>query len=311
MFALIIPVYKNQENIPSLLEAVKNINSELSNKVQIVFVVDGSPDNSFNILNSSLAEQPFESVLIELSRNFGSFQAIRAGLESVGATYYAVMAADLQEPPSLIIDIFKTLEKREYDLVVGQRESREDSFFSTLFSNIFWKLYRKIIFPSSPKGGLDVFGCNKVFRDHLLTFKESNSSLVGQLLWLGFRRKELPYARQKRLEGTSAWTLSKKIRYLLDSLFSFTDLPIMCLIALGVFSLLLSFGLICLVIFSRLIGQIHVPGYTTTISIVCLFAGLNSLGLGVVGIYAWRAYENTKERPLSVIMTKNNFLGSQ
>jgi polyisoprenyl-phosphate glycosyltransferase len=313
MLSIIIPVYKNEESIPSLINTLSDLHTTITKQIQIevniVFVVDGSPDMSSQLLRENLLSPDicFNSILVELSRNFGSFQAIRAGLEEIESDYYIVMAADLQEPPSLSVEMATTLSTNEYDLVVGSRESRQDGLFSTFSSNIFWTLYRQLVFHSCPAGGLDVFGCNKLFRDQLITLNESNSSLIGQLLWLGFRRKELLYNRQERQHGKSAWTLTKKVKYFMDSLFSFTDLPIIILLSIGFISLFVSFVLILLIITAKLTGSISVPGYTATMSIFCFFAGLNSLGLGVIGIYAWRAYENTKNRPLSIIMRKEKF----
>jgi hypothetical protein len=193
------------------------------------------------------------------------------------------------------------------DLVIGTRESRADPWLSRLSSSVFWSLYRRFIDRNMPSGGVDVFGCNRAFRDRLLTLAESNSSLVGLLFWLGYRRKVIGYARQPRVAGRSAWTLRKKLKYLFDSLFAFSDLPIRLLAFFGAMGLATSIVLSVVVLLARLLGLVSVPGYAATVLVVTFFAGLNSLGLGVIGSYVWRTFENTKGRPLAIVMQTDDF----
>lgn len=307
--SLIIPVYRNEESIDDLLAAITAMNERLERELEAVLVVDGSPDQSFQCLAERLPQCRFPSRLITHSRNFGSFAAIRTGLAEASGQHFAVMAADLQEPPDLIDQFFAALKTGECDVVIGTRDAREDPMLSQLPARVFWWLYRKFVQPSMPAGGVDVFGCGRSFRDHLLALEESNSSLVGLIFWLGFRRKEIPYRRQKRQHGKSGWTLRKKVRYLSDSLYSFSDFPVRLLVACGFAGLVLALGLGLVVLVARASGLIEVPGYTATVLIVLLFAGLNSLGLGIIGSYAWRAFENTKGRPLAVVLSRTEYRG--
>lgn len=310
MNSLIIPVYKNELNIPSLLSALEMMYYDLEQNLEVVFVVDGSPDSSYNLLNQSLSSQPFQSKLISLAKNFGSFAAIRVGLEEASGDYFAVMAADLQEPPELIIEFFQTLKEETHDVVIGTRNSRNDPLYSKYASNIFWYLYKKFVIKDMPSGGIDVFGCNKLFRNKLLELKESHSSLIAQIFWLGFRRKEILYDRKERQLGVSAWTFRKKINYMMDSIFSFTDLPIKILIRIGIIGTII-FGIVGVFVFiSKLLGLITVPGYASTFLAIGFFGTLNLYGIGIVGLYSWRIYENTKQRPLSIILDSKTFKGN-
>ncbi len=305
--SLIIPVYKNELNIPSLLDAIRNMHKELLNDLEVVFVVDGSPDKSYEILKNSLEKEIFSSKLVLLSRNFGSFPAIRTGLQVATGKYFAVMAADLQEPPELAIEFFKTLKNEPIDVAIGTRDGRDDPFLSQLASNLFWNFYKKFVVTDMPTGGIDVFGCNKAFRDSLLKLNESHSSLIAQIFWLGFRRKQVYYKRQERQLGVSAWTFKKKVTYMMDSIFSFTDLPIKLLTRIGALGIII-FGILGFITFiSRLMGFIAVPGYTAMFLAVGFFGAINLFGLGIIGSYAWRTYENTKDRPLSVILSLEEF----
>jgi glycosyltransferase involved in cell wall biosynthesis len=305
--SLVIPVYNNADSLARLLPACEGLSDQLGGDLEVVFVVDGSPDASHSSLQAQLPRVRFRSRLVLLSRNFGSFSAIREGLRVASGRYFAVMAADLQEPPELVLSFFRALAGEPIDLVLGTRISRADPPLSRLASSLFWWLYRRLIEPQMPRGGVDVFGCNREFRDRLLALPESNSSLVGLLFWLGYRRKLIAYARQPRLAGRSGWTLRKKLKYLFDSLFAFSDLPIRLLAFFGGLGLVTSATLSLVVLIARILGWVTVPGYAATVLV--FFAALNSFGLGVIGSYVWRTFENTKGRPLAIVMSAEDFSG--
>lgn len=307
MLSLVIPIYRNEGSLPELLQAVSGLNVGLQGNFEAVFVVDGSPDRCYEILRDRLPACEFRAKLALLSRNFGSFAAIRAGLELGEGEQFAVMAADLQEPPELVLQMAEVLRQEEIDVVVAAREGRQDPLLTRLPAEIFWGLYRRFVVPEIPPGGVDVFACNRAFRDQLLQLEERHSSLIAQIFWLGYRRKFISYTRQERKHGKSAWTLQKKLNYLMDSVFSFTDLPIRLLIRTGGGAAVLSglFGILVAVF--RLAGLIEVTGYAPTILIIIFFGSLNLFGLGIVGSYAWRTYENTKARPLRVVLQCHHF----
>ena len=307
LLTLVIPVYKNQDSLHDLLVAIERLSVRLDGALETVFVVDGSPDLCYEMLRDDLPRRPIRTKLVLLSRNFGSFAAIRTGLLHGNGERFAVMAADLQEPPELVLEMDRALRADDVDVVVGVREARHDPFLSRLPAQIFWGLYRRFVVHDMPPGGVDVFGCNREFRDTLLQLQESHSSLIAQIFWLGFRRKTLAYIRQPRAHGSSAWTLRKKVNYLMDSVFAFTDLPIRMLMRTGAFGAAVAalFGLA--VTIARLTGSISVPGYAMTAILIVFFSALNLLSLGIVGSYAWRAYENTKARPLSVALRVESF----
>jgi polyisoprenyl-phosphate glycosyltransferase len=311
MYSLIIPIYKNEANIPPLLEAIKFIESELDDTLEVVFVVDGSPDNSFLVLRDRLPGLFARSQLICLSRNFGAFAAIRAGLEVACGEFFAVLAADLQEPPKLVVQMFRTLKVGGCDVTVGERVKRDDPKLAVLASNVFWWLYRKLVFQEIPPGGVDIFGCNRKVRDQLVVLLERNSSLVGLLFWIGFRRTSIPYERAKREIGKSAWTFAKKWQYLLDSIYSFSDFPIVLLLRVGIAGVLISIVFAAVVLVDAIFNRIEVPGYAATMLAIMFFGALNLLALGVIGIYIWRTFENTKARPSFILRSQEVFESDQ
>jgi glycosyltransferase involved in cell wall biosynthesis len=305
--SLVIPVYKNAETIDALLEAITVLYARLDRSLEAVFVVDGSPDASYALLKAKLPQAGFPSQLICLSRNFGSFAAIRMGLSVGRGPCFGVMAADLQEPPELIEQFFKTLRNEPVDVVIGTRASRDDPFLSTLSANLFWGIYSRFVQREMPRGGVDVFGCNVEVRDALLRLNERHSSLVGLLLWVGFRRKVVFYSRLKRSEGKSAWTFNRKLRYMMDSIFSFTDLPIVALLFVGMVGFGTATAVSALVLLAWLMGWIGVPGYTPVMLSIMASTSLILVALGIIGSYVWRTFENTKQRPLYVPMSREEF----
>jgi uncharacterized membrane protein YuzA (DUF378 family) len=187
------------------------------------------------------------------------------------------------------------------DVVFGQRTGRKDPLPTRLLSQAFWSVYRRLVLPSMPSGGVDIFACNRPVLEAILAIEEPNSSLVIQLFWVGFRRAFVPYQRRERLHGKSAWGIGRRFRYMMDSILSFSDLPIILTLWVGVLGFALSLGFAAFTLIARLFGQIDQTGYTT---LVLLITGFGSAGLvvqGILGSYLWRAVENTKARPLRII----------
>lgn len=303
-FSIIVPVYGNADSIPQLLDRLEELSNDMQDELEIVFVVDGSPDDSYGVLSRLLRGFVLPTQLIQHSKNFGSFAAIRTGMTHAAGDYLAVMAADMQEPPELVLDFFRALVTDEVDIAVGRREGRDDPRLSKWSSELFWNVYRRFIFPEMPEGGVDIFACNRAVADEVLALDESHSSLVGLLYWVGFRRVEIAYQRQPRVHGKSGWTAGKKIRYLLDSIFNFTDLPLTFLIGVG------GLGSISTVIFSLIVlvaylsGGIPEPGYTPLMLVILFSTFIMLVALGIVGLYVWRTFENTKRRPSAIVMTR-------
>jgi glycosyltransferase involved in cell wall biosynthesis len=309
VLSLIVPVYRNEASLPRLLDVILDLGLRLPEPLEVVFVVDGSPDGSFRLLRDRLASWSLASQLVDLSRNFGSFAAITAGLHVAKGDRFAVMAADLQEPPELIETFQRLLASGEADVVFGHREGRSDPLVSRLLSAFFWRLYRRYVVPDMPAGGVDVFACSRQVRDQLVALTEQQSNLVALLLWTGFRRAFVPYRRQARLEGQSAWTLGRKMRYALDSIFSFTDLPIRALLGLGAGATGAALVMSVVVVVSWTLGLIPVLGYTPLILTIMGFGGLTALGLGIVGEYLWLTLQNSRNRPTFIVRSIDRFGG--
>lgn len=295
--SLVVPVYGNSAAIAALLEAIEGIDAELGGELETIFVVDGSPDDSRERLLAGLAGSELTARVVEHSRNFGSFAAIRTGMSLARGERIAVMAADGQEPPSLAVEFLLALEG-DVDVVVGERSGRDDR--GDAFSKLYWRLYRRFVMRAVPAGGADVFACTAEVRDVICSLEPVHTSLVAQLFWVGFRRRLVAYERLPSAEP-SGWTLRRKLRYLSDSVFAFTDLPVRVLWLVGILGLIVGAAIAGLALVARLVGAIDVPGYTATILVIVLFGSLNMIGLGIIGSYVWRAYETVKGRPGAIV----------
>ncbi|PZO79281.1 MAG: glycosyltransferase [Mesorhizobium amorphae] len=298
--SLVVPIYRNEENLEDLLVALKALDAAVGG-MEVVFVIDGSPDRSGELLVAAQPTMGFASTIAFHSRNFGSFTAIRTGMSLAKGEFIAVMAADLQEPPELVETFFRKLEAGEADVVFGQRTERHDAFFRDAMSNTFWWLYRKLVVKDLPKGGVDIFACNRMVADAVLEITEPNTSLVAQLFWVGFRRAFVPYQRRPRLKGKSAWNFTRRMRYMMDSIFSFSDLPILVVLWFGIMGCVLSLITGIAIIAARLSGYITEPGYATLAVLITFSASAILAVQGIIGCYLWRAFENTKRRPLRIL----------
>jgi len=310
VLSIIIPLYRSEGNLPLLFSEMERIAGLAPVEVELVFVDDGSPDESGAMVERKLPELAVKAQLIRLSRNFGSFAAITAGFAHASGDYCVALAADLQEPPELALEFLAKMRAGRADIVFGQRSGREDPVMSRLASNVFWGLYRRLVNPEIPPGGVDVFGCTRAVRDQICAMKEVETSLVALLFWVGFRREFVPYRRRQRESGKSAWTIRKKARYLVNSVFSFTDLPIKLLLGVGTLGMALAVLGAITVLAAKLSGAIGVPGYAATVLTILFFGGLTSAGLGIIGEYLWLCLQNARQRPLYIVASKTDATGT-
>jgi glycosyltransferase involved in cell wall biosynthesis len=306
LYSIVIPVFRSESNLPALLQQLEEIQNEViqipSLDLEVIFVIDGSPDHSYELLRSKINQYRFAFKIVSLSRNFGAFSAVRAGLSASKGDYVATKAADLQEPASLYLDFIRALHIDNQDVAIGRRTGRKDPLLTRILAGIFWGIYRTVIQEEIPPGGADVFACKREVADRILNLREINTSLIGLLFWVGYRRVLIPYQRFERKTGKSSWSIRKKLKYVMDSFFAFSDLPIRLMYAAGGFGILFSVVFSALAIWDKLHHHVDVQGYTATILVISFFGGINLIAAGIIGSYVWRSYENTKGRPDFIVM---------
>ena len=299
-YSIIIPVYRNEDSIDALFDSLERIATVLGGSTEVIFINDASPDSSALVILRRMLSTPLSIRLIHHSRNFGSFAAIRTGFQVADGAYVGVISADLQEPPDLLISFFAKLKDSSTDIVFGSRNTRNDPKLSTFFSNTYWSFYRKYVNSDIPKNGVDVFACTNQVTKVLNSLKETNTSLIGMLFWIGFKREFQEYDRMARPFGKSSWTFRNKFQYMSNSVYAFSDLPIRIIRRIGFFGTSFSLMLSFFLSMASLNGQINVPGYAP-IMIAILFGNSAVLiALGILGSYLWRTYENSQGRPFSV-----------
>ncbi len=299
--SIVIPVYCNEGNLLPLYEDLsKEVLNQKDISFELVFVDDGSYDRSWEVLNE-LKKKDDRIICMRLSRNFGSHAAILCGLEHASGDCAVIKAADMQEPSSLILDMYREWQNG-YNVVLAVRQAREDQSF---FSELYYTLTRKFIFPNMPKHGFDIFLVDRKVIKVLENLDEKNSAITGQILWSGFKTKEVLYTRKQRQIGKGKWTLKKKIRLVMDTLFSFSSLPISFITFIGILSISLSFLWACYIVIQRLKGNIYVEGYTTLMVFQLFSFGITMLTLGLIGNYLWRAFDASRRRPVYIVEDEN------
>ena len=223
--SIIVPVYFNEKNLELLYDDIKSkFIDKINYNYEIIFVDDGSKDNSFEVLKK-LKKIDNNIKIYRLSKNFGSHSALLCGLNYSTGDCAIIKAADLQEPTEMIFDMIEKW-KTGCNVVIALRKSRNDGKFNDLFSNLYYRLVNKFILKEMPKDGFDVYLIDRKVINVLLALDEKNSALTGQIIWSGFNTGFVYYDRKVREIGKSKWTLAKKIKLVLDTFFSFSNLPI-------------------------------------------------------------------------------------
>jgi dolichol-phosphate mannosyltransferase len=297
--SIIIPVYYNKFNLEPLYKDLQEKVLCKLDEYEIIMVDDGSGDNSWEEMNR-LAKIDSNIKLIKLSRNFGSHSAILAGYLNCSGDCAAIKTADLQEPSELILDMFQSWQKGN-KVVLAIRSDREEGLFQKMFSNTYYWLIRKFVINTMPKGGFDCFLIDRKVIEVLRLFDEKNSAITLQILWSGFRTDKIYYVRKAREIGKSRWTLSKKVKLVIDSMMGFSYFPIKLISGIGAVIFIGTFLYAMYLLISRLIFGISVPGFATLAILVLIAFGTIMLTLGILGEYIWRGFDASRDRPPYII----------
>ena len=300
---IVVPVYFNESNLPDTIPTLLALSNQLPEyNLDLIFVDDGSGDRSINILLDYQKQFPETIKVLKLTRNFGSMAAIQAGLTVATGDCVAMVAADLQDPPELLIDMIKHWEKG-VKAIFAIRSNREESLIQKMFSYSYYALIRWFAIPNYPVGGFDLFLIDRQVLEEVNKIQEKNTSILTLIYWLGFEASFIPYVRRKREKGKSRWTLSKKIKLFVDTFVSFSYFPIRLFSILGIFYALASFIYGTVILFSWISYGTQVQGWVPMMLVLTFTAGLQMTLLGILGEYIWRTMDETRKRPLFVIDT--------
>ena len=298
--SVIVPVYFNEENLNPTYNALKeNVFDKLDCKYELILVDDGSGDKSYEVMLELQSKDP-NIRLVKLSRNFGSHAAILAGLGHSTGDCVTCISADLQDPPEVILEMLEHW-RQGSKVVLGVRKDREESFFQKLFSNTYYALMRKFALPNMPKGGFDFFLIDRQVADILNAMEEKNTTVMGQILWCGFKPQLIYYVRRKREIGKSRWTFAKKIKLSVDSLLGFSYMPIRMIFSVGTIFLFIAVIWSVFIIVMKLLGKISITGWPTLIILNLFSFGVIMLTLGILGEYIWRVFDSVRNRPPFIV----------
>ncbi|KFF08269.1 glycosyltransferase family 2 protein [Chryseobacterium luteum] len=296
---LIIPVYRSAKFLHKTLEAVDNQKKESGWDLEVVLVEDGSPDNSFEVVQDLAKIYPYIKG-IKLSRNFGHQIAVKTGLHYATGDYIAIIDDDLQDPPSLLPRFFEQLDSG-YEVAYGIRRKRKESRLKKLAYTGFYRLLDTISETKIPLDSGDFCVMTKNVKDKMLTLNEQNPYLRGIRAWVGFKQIGLEYDRSGRIEGESGYSLKKLIKIAKDGIFSFSSLPLQIISILGNIGLLISILFSLFTIIRYFTNEIEVAGYTTIIIIILFFNSILLISLGIIGEYIYRIYNEVRNRPYTII----------
>lgn len=291
----------NEElNIKNLTEKLSEyclINTSCS--YEVIFIDDGSTDNSNDVLlNSKLIGCSFK--LVKLSRNYGAHAAIRAGIVQAKGDYITFVYADLQDPLDLINQLYSICEKG-IAIAWAARKNPPNGFFDNFFSKNYAKLMKIFVNKDYPSKGFDVVMFNQKVQMELNKNIESNSSVFLQILNLGFKQEFISYDKSQRQVGTSKWTLSKKIKLLIDSFIAFSYMPIRFVSIIGVLMFFVGITMTIYIVSRKLIFNDLVSGWTALSSILLLGFGITNISLGIIAEYLWRTFDASRNRPVFIV----------
>lgn len=294
--SIVTPAYREARNLPVMYERLKAVCDDLRIDWEWVVVDDHSPDDTFGVIHD-LSERDERVRGMRLARNFGSHAAISCGLAASLGDAAVIMAGDLQDPPETLPSLLEKW-RDGAQIVWAVRAKREGETASTLaFSRLYYWLMRHVAgLKDTPAMGADFFLMDRVAVDAFGQFGERNVSIVALVQWMGFQQAHIEYVKEARLHGVSGWSLSKKIKLVIDSMTSFSYLPIRAMSAIGVGVALVGFLYALYVLLAALVER-SVPGYPSLMVALLILSGLQMVMLGVLGEYMWRNYDESRRRP--------------
>ena len=300
LISIIIPVLNEAANLDALIARVTGVLAQVPEAFEIVFVDDGSTDDTLAKLRACHAQDP-RITAISFSRNFGKELAIAAGLTYVRGDAAIIMDADLQHPPEIAL---KFIEKWRdgFDIVFGDRIDRNtDGAFRKLYAKAFYRLFNFLSRSDIPSGAGDFRLLDRRAIDAMNRFKETSRFNKGLYSWIGFKSVGIPYHVADRVEGVTKWSFRKLLSFALDGLTSFSTLPLRVWSVLGLAISGMAMAYATFILIRTLIFGADTPGFASIIVAVMLLAGVQLISLGVLGEYLGRVYEEVKARPLFLV----------
>lgn len=285
-----------------------HLGGPLPGRAELIFVDDGSRDDSARVVRSLLPRYPFAR-LVELSRNFGQHVALSCGYAHATGEYVGMLNVDMEDPPDQIPLLLDAIAKGEHDFVVGVRPERGGSGRNRFSSIAFNWVLNKLTGSDVPLNCATLRVMSRRFTDAYNSLTERSRYLPGLEMWLGFPRAYVPIRHQPRRDGRSSYDLGRRVRMAIESIISFSDLPLRFLAWTGLLVAATGFVLTLALVVSKLFFVDYRPGYTSTVAIIVFLGGVQILVTGVAALYVGRILREVQGRPLYVVKDRHNFGG--
>lgn len=299
--SLVVPCYNEEETINIFYQEIVKVFKKMKTvSFEVIFVDDGSTDNTLNIIRDLSKDKNVR--YISFSRNFGKESAMYAGLKYSCGDYIAIIDADLQDPPSLLSEMYNILETGEYESVATRRVSRKgEPFIRSLFARMYYKIINKISKTEIVDGARDFRLMTRRMVNSVLELSEYNRFSKGIFSWVGYRTRWLEYENIERVAGSSKWSFFKLFLYSLESIVAFSTLPLSIASIIGVLFCLIAFIIIAIIIIKTLIIGDPTSGWPSMACIMFLIGGVQLLCTGIIGQYLSKTYLEVKKRPLYIV----------
>jgi glycosyltransferase involved in cell wall biosynthesis len=304
LLSAVIPLYNEELNVKELLRRVHEVLGRLRDidDYEVVCVNDGSRDGTLEALRALLPTYP-KLVIVSLSRNFGHQLAATAGLDIARGDAVVLMDGDLQDPPELI-EQFTQKWNEGYDVVYAVRRSRKgESAFKLFTARAFYRVTRRLTNVSIPIDTGDFRLMSRRVVEALKQTRERHRFLRGLVSWIGFNQVGVPYDRDARFAGSTKYPVSKMLRFAFDGITAFSEIPLRFASYFGFCVSIVAFAVAIAEILIKIFTGYNLPGYTSTIFAVLFLGGVQLIGIGILGEYVGRIYDQVKGRPLYFIST--------
>ncbi len=305
IISTVTPCYNEEAAIPLFYQELRRVAEKMADaEFEFLFVDDGSKDGTLEILRE-LNQRDARVHYVSFSRNFGKEAGIYAGLQNASGDFVAILDADMQDPPSLLPEMYRIVTEEEYDCVGTRRVTRKgEPPVRSMFARIFYRLMNRISKTEVVDGARDFQLMNRKVVDAVLSVGEYNRFSKGIFGWVGFKKKWLEYENVERVAGETKWSFWSLFIYALDGIIAFSTAPLVISSILGILLCVVSFVLILIVVIKTLMWGDPVAGYPSLVCIICFISGIQLLCMGILGQYLAKTYLETKKRPVYLIREK-------
>ncbi|MGN4447064.1 glycosyltransferase family 2 protein [Bacillus cereus group sp. MYBK79-1] len=300
LISVVVPMYFEEEVAQECYNRLKSVMLQNNINYEFVFVNDGSTDRTMEIL-SEIAANDYRTKIVNFARNFGHQVAVTAGIAAAKGDAIVIIDADLQDPPEVIPELIAKWEEG-YEVVYAKRKQRKgETWFKLLTAKYFYKFLNYMSDIDIPKDTGDFRIIDRKVADVFNQMTERNRFIRGMMSWVGFRQTYVEYERDERFAGETKYPLKKMIKFASDGIIAFSTKPLRIVMSIGLLSVLISIIVLLYTITVKIIGTGTQTGWASIMVAITFFSGIQLLGLGIVGQYIARIYDESKNRPIYIV----------